>query len=53
MSVDGRAASRIQEALKECRRQVQIEVDEAKRPDRVMQLCMAFFPLAPQTGMNS
>lgn len=50
MSVDADAAARIRDVLKECRRQIQIEVDEAKHPDRVMQLCMAFFPLAPQTG---
>jgi uncharacterized protein (TIGR02147 family) len=53
MSIDEKAATRIQEVLKECRRQVQIEVDEAKRPDRVMQLCMAFFPLAPQAGVKT
>lgn len=50
MSIDGDAFVRIQEILKECRRQVQIEVDEARKPDRVMQLCMAFFPLAPKHG---
>jgi len=53
MSVDARASSRIQDALKECRRQIQIEVDEAKHPDRVMQMCMAFFPLAPKAGARS
>jgi uncharacterized protein (TIGR02147 family) len=50
MSIDGDAFARIQDVLKECRRQVQIEVDDAKKPDRVMQLCMAFFPLAPKNG---
>jgi uncharacterized protein (TIGR02147 family) len=50
MSVDAGAVARIRDVLKECRRQIQIEVDEAKRPDRVMQLCMAYFPLAPHAG---
>lgn len=50
MSVDADAVSRIREILKECRRQIQIEVDEARNPDRVMQLCMACFPLAPRKG---
>lgn len=53
MSIDAEAFSRIQDVLKECRRQIQIEVDDAKKPDRVMQLCMAFFPLAPKQGASA
>jgi hypothetical protein len=31
--------------LRECRLQIQKSSDEAKSPDRVMQLVMAYFPL--------
>lgn len=44
--VDERAFSEIREMLRECRRQIQKRVEEAKRPNRVMQLAMAFFPLS-------
>jgi uncharacterized protein (TIGR02147 family) len=47
LAVDGRAFSDIREMLRECRRQIQKRVEEATKPDRVMQLSMAFFPLAP------
>ena len=33
--------------MREFRQQVQKRVEETPRPDRVMQLSMAFFPLAP------
>jgi len=44
--VDEHAFSEIREMLRECRRQIQKCVEEARRPNRVMQLAMAFFPLS-------
>jgi len=44
--VDDNAFTEIREMLRECRRQIQKRVEEAKRPNRVMQLAMAFFPLS-------
>ena len=46
LSVDRAAYSEIREMLRECRRQIQKRVEESQKPDRVMQLAMAFFPLA-------
>ena len=37
----------IRDMLRESRRQIQKRVEEAAHPDRVMQIVMAFFPLAP------
>jgi uncharacterized protein (TIGR02147 family) len=47
LALDASTFSQIREILRECRRQIQKCVEEAKKPDRVMQLSMAFFPLAP------
>lgn len=47
VTVDHDAFSEIREMLRECRRQIQKRVEESKRPDRVMQIAMAFFPIAP------
>lgn len=47
LAVDEDAFRDIREMLKECRRQIQKRIEDAKHPDRVMQLSMAFFPLAP------
>lgn len=47
IAVDQEAFEDIRVLLKECRRQIQKRVEDARRPDRVMQLAMAFFPLAP------
>jgi uncharacterized protein (TIGR02147 family) len=49
LAVDALAFSEIREILRECRRQIQKCVEDAKKPDRVMQLSMAFFPIAPAT----
>lgn len=48
LAVDAQAFSDIREMLRECRRQIQKRVEETTRSDRVMQLAMAFFPLAPE-----
>jgi uncharacterized protein (TIGR02147 family) len=47
LTVDKDAFLEIREMLRECRRQIQKRVEDSKNPDRVMQLAMAFFPLAP------
>ena len=47
LAVDAAAFADIREMLRECRRQIQKRVEDAPKPDRVMQLSMAFFPLAP------
>lgn len=47
LAVDEPAFKDIREMLRESRRQIQKRVEEARTPDRVMQLSMAFFPLAP------
>lgn len=50
--VDQDGFSEIREMLRECRRQIQKRVEETKRPDRVMQLAMAFFPLTDVEGKS-
>ncbi|QQS06894.1 MAG: TIGR02147 family protein [Fibrobacterota bacterium] len=47
-AVDHDAFVEIREMLRESRRQIQKRIEESKNPDRVMQLAMALFPLAPQ-----
>lgn len=47
LAVDRTAFMEIRGMLREFRQQIQKRVEEAPRPDRVMQLSMAFFPLAP------
>lgn len=47
IAVDRDAFQEIRGMLLECRRQIQKRIEEARKPDRVMQLTMAFFPLAP------
>ena len=47
IAVDGQAFRMIRETIRECRRQIQKQVEEVKRPDRVMELAVAFFPVAP------
>ncbi|HXP90476.1 MAG TPA: TIGR02147 family protein [Fibrobacteria bacterium] len=50
LALDAPAFAQVREILRECRRQIQKCVEEAQMPDRVMQLSMAFFPLAPVEG---
>ena len=45
MAVDRDIFNHVRETLRECRAQIQKSSDEAKAPDRVMQLVMAYFPL--------
>jgi uncharacterized protein (TIGR02147 family) len=47
LAVDRDAFTDIREMLRECRRQIQKRVEDAAHPDRVLQLSMAFFPVAP------
>lgn len=47
VAIDESACRDIREMLRESRRQIQKRVEEATHPDRVMQIVMAFFPLAP------
>lgn len=47
LAVDHTAFVEIREMLREFRQQVQKRVEDSTGPDRVMQLSMAFFPLAP------
>ncbi|HNY31946.1 MAG TPA: TIGR02147 family protein [Fibrobacteria bacterium] len=47
LAVDEDAFQDIRVMLRECRRQIQKRVEDSQRPDRVMQLSMAFHPLAP------
>lgn len=47
LALDEPTFATVREILRECRRQIQKSVEDAKRPDRVMQISMAFFPLAP------
>lgn len=49
-AVNATTFSEIREMLRECRRQIQKKVDESRRPDRVMQLAVACFPVAPAVG---
>lgn len=46
LAVDESAFKEIREMLREFRQQIQKRVEESNHPDRVMQLSMAFFPLA-------
>ncbi|MBK8803960.1 MAG: TIGR02147 family protein [Fibrobacteres bacterium] len=46
LAVDQEAFKEIREMLREFRQQIQKRVEESLQPDRVMQLSMAFFPLA-------
>lgn len=46
LAVDQAAFAEIREMLREFRQQIQKRVEESLHPDRVMQLSMAFFPLA-------
>lgn len=48
VAIDGLAWNEIREMLRESRRQIQKRVEESTHPDRVMQIVMAFFPLAPE-----
>ena len=50
LSVDQSCFEDLGEMLREFRRLVQKRVDEAKNPDRVMQLSMAFYPVARKGG---
>jgi len=45
MAVDREIFLHVRETLRECRHMIQKSSDEAKSPDRVMQLVMAYFPL--------
>lgn len=47
LAVDDEAFREIREMLRECRRQIQKRVDESLNPDRVLQLAIACFPIAP------
>lgn len=53
LAVDREAFVDIREMLRECRRQIQKRVEDAARPDRVLQLSMAFFPVAPSSAESS
>lgn len=46
MAVDSEAFEDLSEMLKEFRRRVQKRVDSVRRPDRIMQLSLAFYPVA-------
>ena len=50
LSVDQSCFEDLGEMLREFRRLVQKRVDEAKNSDRVMQLSMAFYPVARKGG---
>lgn len=52
-AVDRDASQEIREMLRECRRQIQKRVEDAKQPDRVLQLAIALFPLAPALEVDS
>ncbi|HNY32624.1 MAG TPA: TIGR02147 family protein [Fibrobacteria bacterium] len=52
-AVDHDAFVEIREMLRECRRQIQKRIEDSRKPDRVMQLAMALFPLAPSTGTSA
>lgn len=45
-AVDSETFLEIQQILRRCRRQIQARVDLCERPDRVLQLAMALFPLS-------
>ncbi|MCQ2061937.1 MAG: DUF4423 domain-containing protein [Fibrobacter sp.] len=50
LSVDPSCFEDLGDMLREFRRLVQKRVDESKNPDRVMQLSMAFYPVARKNG---
>lgn len=50
LAVDEAAFSEIRQMLREFRQQIQKRVEDAAHPDRVMQLSMAFFPIASNEG---
>ena len=51
LSVDQSCFEDLGDMLREFRRLVQKRVDESKNPDRVMQLSMAFYPVARKGGV--
>lgn len=53
LSVDQSCFEDLGDMLREFRRLVQKRVDGAKNPDRVMQLSMAFYPVARKGGVGS
>jgi len=53
LSVDQAAFDDLGDMLKEFRRLIQKRVDSAKNPDRVMQLSLAFYPVARKGGIPS
>lgn len=53
LSVDQACFDDLRDMLREFRRLVQKRVDSAKNTDRVMQLSMAFYPVARKGGMGS
>jgi uncharacterized protein (TIGR02147 family) len=48
VAVDRTAHIEIRGLLRECRRQIQMCVENVKQPDQVMQLAMAYFPLTTE-----
>lgn len=52
VAIDRDAMSEIREMMRESRRQIQKRVEEVRTPDRVMQIAMAFFPLAPASEVG-
>lgn len=52
LSMDETTFCEIRELIRECRRQIQKLVEDAKTPDRVMHLAIAFFPAAGVKGRN-
>jgi len=50
LAIDQDAFGEVREVLRECRRQIQKCAEGSRRPDRVMQLAMAFFPLSETGG---
>ena len=53
LSVDQTCFDDLGEMLREFRRLVQKRVDGAKNSDRVMQLSMAFYPIARKGGVRT
>ena len=53
LSVDQSCFDDLGDMLREFRRLVQKRVDSAKNPDRVMQLSMAFYPIARKGGVRT
>jgi len=53
LSVDQACFDDLGEMLREFRRLVQKRVDSAKNSDRVMQLSMAFYPIARKGGVRT